>query len=311
MGMNPRFLRILIWALFIYLRAHLISSTLDPYLPNILILRAAVSVYLCRMKIFSWMRSKVRGNDNTVKPEPQPTMPCDTMRQEGESSGSSSTLLAIGTFGNNLKNSDTANIEESCNEDEDVDQELLRLLLNKHVSLDPSFSGHQSNNYNPTTEKFLDILEEEEEEIIVDSITDASQVKDALLRRREKGAPSENRGKAMYKKSFSFLLKRALLCGGGFVHSPVISPVLKDPFTDLTLDHSRMEKILRTMLRKKKYPQRQRYLDMPGNDNDEDQGQTSNGETYLEMCNTGGNQDQMTLLQPNKVKSKSSRYSRR
>ncbi|KAL8036030.1 hypothetical protein ABFX02_12G133100 [Erythranthe guttata] len=216
------------------------------------------------MKIFSWMRSKVRGNDNTIKPEPQPTM------------------SSIGTFGNNLKNSDMVNIEESCNEDEDVDQELLRHLLNNQVSLDPSFSGHQSNNYNPTTEKFLAILEEEEEEIIVDSITDASQVKDALLRRREKGAPSENRGNAMYKKSVSFLIKRALLCGGGFVHSPVINPVLKDPFTDLTLDHSRMEKILRTMLRKKKYPQRQRYLDMPGNDNDEDQGQTSNGETDLE-----------------------------
>lgn len=163
--------------------------------------------------------------------------------KEGEFSGSSSTLLAIGTLGNNLKVSDDANIQESLpygddhlenttlDELEGVDQEFMKLLLDKHFSV---------NSNSP-----------DDEEITIESITDASEKENALIHRtittahrRGEGVPSHNRKNAMYKKSLSFLLKKAFLCGGGgFVPSPIISATLKDPFPDPKLDNSRMEKV--------------------------------------------------------------------
>ncbi|KAI3447230.1 hypothetical protein Pfo_003895 [Paulownia fortunei] len=265
-------------------------------IPEILILGGLFEFYL-QMKIFSWMKSKLHGKDNTIKPEPE-SMSYHIMHQPSkeEFSGCPSTLLAIGTFGNNLKDSEKTNNEESLPSSEDhlentTPEEFgevkeLRILLNKHIPLDSSFSG-ESENYDLSIEKFLDSLPEDEE-IVNELISDASENKDALLQRtasavhrRGKDIPSDNRKNGMYRKSLSFLLKKALLCGGGFVPSPILNPILKDPSPDPKLDNSRMEKILRAMLRKKKYPQRQRYLDMPGTNNDEEQGEASNGNNWV------------------------------
>ncbi|KAL0337211.1 UNVERIFIED_CONTAM: hypothetical protein Scaly_1996200 [Sesamum calycinum] len=210
-----------------------------------------------------------------------------------EISGCPSSLLAIGTFGNNLKGSEKTNIEESLSSSEDHQEsttleefgeveEELRLLI----------SG-ESENYNLSTKRLLDSLQDEE--IIVEPMKDDAEGKEALLQRttsgihwKEKDIPKNNK-KNMYRKSLSFLLKKAVFCRGGFMPSPIISSILKDPFPDPKFDNSTKEKVkkfpvfsvyktqmLRAMLNKKKYPKRQKYLDMPETDRTEEQEKARN-----------------------------------
>ncbi|KAK4432788.1 hypothetical protein Salat_1041000 [Sesamum alatum] len=236
------------------------------------------------VQMFGWIKSKLHGKDNTIKPEPE-QMSYHMMQQfpsKEEISGCPSSLLAIGTFGNNLEGSEKTNVDESLPSSEDhqesttlqefaeVDKEL-RLLI----------SG-ESENYNLSTERLLDSLRDDEEIIVESMNEDASEDKDALLQRttsginkREKDIPKNNK-KNMYRKSVSFLLKKAVFCRGGFVPSPIISSILKDPFPDPKFDNSTKEKVLRAMLNKKKYPKRQKYLDKPETDRTEEQGKARN-----------------------------------
>ncbi|KAL0426767.1 UNVERIFIED_CONTAM: hypothetical protein Slati_2851500 [Sesamum latifolium] len=211
--------------------------------------------------MFGWIKSKLHGKDNTIKPEPE-QMSYHMMQQfpcKEEISGCSSSLLAIGTFGNNLKGSEKTNVEESLHSSEDHQENTtLQEFGEVEKELRSLISG-ESENYNLSTERLLDSLRDEE--IIVESMNDdASEDKDALLQRttsgihwKEKDIPKNNK-KNMYRKSLSFLLKKAVFCRGGFVPSPIISSILKDPFPDPKFDNSTKEKMLRAMLNKKKYP---------------------------------------------------------
>lgn len=55
---------------------------------------------------------------------------------------------------------------------------------------------------------------------------------------------ADNSKRAVGKKSFSFLLKKMLVCRSGFAPAPTLRDTLQD---------SRMEKLLRTILHKKIY----------------------------------------------------------
>ncbi|KAI3443545.1 hypothetical protein Pfo_000210 [Paulownia fortunei] len=243
------------------------------------------------MKIFNWMRNKRNGKEGTIKPNPD-LMSYHMMHQpcKEEFSDWPNGLLAIGTFGNNnLKHSEKFSIqgtipssqdhlENTTPEDfEEVDKQL-RLLLNKHISLDYTFSG-ESEKHNLSVEKFLDCLREDEKK--TDELTNLWENKDTHVQRTTsivhkggKDIRSDKKRSGIGKKSLSFLLKKALLCRGGFVPAPF----LRDPLPDPKLDNSRMEKILRAMLHKKIYPQRpspktssKKYLDMPETDSDEEE----------------------------------------
>ncbi|PIN00745.1 hypothetical protein CDL12_26752 [Handroanthus impetiginosus] len=217
------------------------------------------------MKIFSWMKSKLHGKDNTIKPEPESMslmFPDDMMHQDNkqEISGCPDALLAIGTFGNNLKHSEE---EEAEDEEEEQEEEVV----------DTSFLGE--------IEEFFDCFPEDEEithELINDAIL--QRTTSAVHTKGEKYIPSNKRKTGFYKKSLSFLVKKALLCGGGFVPRPIVTPIFKHPFPDPKLDHSTMDKILRAMRRKKKYHQRQKYLHMSETDN-EARGETSSGNNWV------------------------------
>ncbi|XP_047947288.1 protein NEGATIVE GRAVITROPIC RESPONSE OF ROOTS-like [Salvia hispanica] len=92
----------------------------------------------------------------------------------------------------------------------------------------------------------------------------------SLVERGGRDIKSDKRNRGIGKRSLSFLLKKALLCGGGFAAAP---PIIRDPLPDLKIDQSTMEKILRAMLHKKIYPQRpttpNKCLDM-GEEEEED-----------------------------------------
>ncbi|XP_057806611.1 protein NEGATIVE GRAVITROPIC RESPONSE OF ROOTS-like [Salvia miltiorrhiza] len=200
------------------------------------------------MKFFSWMKSKMNGKDNTIKPEPE--LPSYHLRKE-ETSGCSSSLLSIGTFGNKLEDSDEkANAEEiSAQEFE----EELRSLLNEHAST-------SSEHFDLPIDKMLESFGVKEEEREV-----------AVVQTTGKDIPSCTRkGKgSMYTKSISFLLRKAFLCGGG--------SILRDPF----LDTSRMDKIIKAVIPKKKHPLRQKYLEKNRTTNEQERGEASNANNWV------------------------------
>ncbi|KAK6139680.1 hypothetical protein DH2020_026568 [Rehmannia glutinosa] len=158
-------------------------------------------------------------------------------------------LLSIGTFGNsNLKqpeNFSTQHVENTTPEDiEEVDKQLIRLLLNKQISLDSSFPG-ESETQNLSVEKFLDCLREDEKKTD-ESTRNLLENKDRYLQRAtsivHRGGNadirSDKKKNGIGKRSLSFLLKKVFVCRGGFAPRPV----LRDPLPDPKLD-SRMEKV--------------------------------------------------------------------
>ncbi|PIN24773.1 hypothetical protein CDL12_02497 [Handroanthus impetiginosus] len=141
---------------------------------------------------------------------------------------------------------------------EEVDEELT-LLLNKHmICVD-------SEKHNPLVDKLLECLGEDEKK--------NNEVISSVIHRGSKDIKLDNKKSGIGKKSLSFLLKKALLCRGGFS----AAPMLRDPvLPDAKLDNSRMDKILRAMLHKKIYPQRptpkttsKKYLDQGDSDGEE------------------------------------------
>ncbi|KAG6385725.1 hypothetical protein SASPL_154603 [Salvia splendens] len=170
------------------------------------------------------MKSKIHiGKDNTIKPEPQLQSP--------------TSLLSIGTFGNKLEDSDT--IETSA---DDVFEKELRALLNEHASN----SSGESERFDLPIEKMLEsfpihkeVDDEEEEEEEGDELV-AEKEAGLVERAYSNSTGKDRKGKgSIYRKSISFLLRKAFVCGGGFAPPPI----LRDPFLDANLDRSRMEKV--------------------------------------------------------------------
>lgn len=228
------------------------------------------------MKIFSWMRSKRYGaNQANNNPSPQPKSYHDHMMHQSckeEFSDWPNGLLAIGTFGNNnLKHSDKLQDEDdqdktttTAQDLEEVDRELRLLLNNDHISVDSSFSG-ENENENLSVDQLLDRLR--------DGDAGLKRNSSSVVERGRKDMKSDKRKRGIGKKSLCFLMKKILLCGGGFVAPP---PIIRDPLPDPKLDHSTMEKILRAMVHKKIYPQRptpKKYLEMGKRESEDEQDQ--------------------------------------
>ncbi|XVE97877.1 hypothetical protein REPUB_Repub03eG0056600 [Reevesia pubescens] len=163
-------------------------------------------------------------------------------------------LLAIGTFGNKIKQeAEKANLPETFPSEQDnlhgltpeevkKLQKELTLIFHEHVG--------------PTSAANLDSNTEAEEEMNCSACSDGSNNKNdhdlhcstSLVHSQGKDICSDkyNSKGPIGKKSLSFLLKKMFVCRSGF--SP--APSLRDPIME-----SRMEKMLRTILHKKIYPQ--------------------------------------------------------
>ncbi|KAL1566843.1 protein DEEPER ROOTING 1-like [Salvia divinorum] len=174
-------------------------------------------------------------------------------------------LLSIGTFGNKIEDSDTTETPADDQLEQGFEREL-RALLNKHASN----SSGESEHFDLPMEKMLESFpvdgEEEDNELVAE--------KQAALVERANSRGKDRKGKgSIYRKSISFLLRKAFVCAP--------PPILRDPFLDANLDRSRMEKIMKTVLRKKKHPQRQKYLNNNRTANEEEKGETSNPNNWV------------------------------
>nr|GMC76165.1 protein LAZY 1-like [Ipomoea batatas]GMD64581.1 protein LAZY 1-like [Ipomoea batatas] len=182
-------------------------------------------------------------------------------------------LLAIGTFGNNTAKDSAEkpsnNLQEtpssSCEDQQD--QELtveevgelskeLRLLVHKH-----SVNGSEKDKV--ALQKLFDCLQnmEEDEETAITELISESSGKEESTKQHGKEVQMEDKSSShISKKSLSFLLKKAILCRGGFQFAPPPPPPpplpLRERFpAETKFEKSRMEKILRAILHKKIYPQ--------------------------------------------------------
>ncbi|KAK6911843.1 hypothetical protein RJ641_023936, partial [Dillenia turbinata] len=217
------------------------------------------------MRIFGWMQSKFGGGQGCKKPNVVSAQyPIKQEPRKDEFRDWPHGLLTIGTFGTNemVEASGTQNSQEDPSTSEEdltdftpeevgqLQKELMKLLSRK------SSSKAQKDVSDLPLDRFLNCPSSlEVDRRNCDTFcNDSDQCKEAELERtisviidRCKEVCAEKNSKnAIGKRSISFLLKKMFVCRSGFAPAPS----LRD-----TLQESRMEKLLRTMLHKKIYPQ--------------------------------------------------------
>ncbi|XAR49875.1 hypothetical protein NMG60_11004044 [Bertholletia excelsa] len=217
------------------------------------------------MKFFNWMQNKFNGGQGNRKPSPaSSTYDRKQEHPKEEFSDWPHGLLAIGTFGNhdlkenpertqNLHQDDLSSSDDDLSDftPEEVGQlqkELTNLLRRKPAS------KAEGENAELPLDRFLNCPSslEVDRRISTTVCSDSDDKEEEIDRTirviidRCKDVCMEKNKKAIGKKSISFLLKKMFVCRSGFVPAPS----LRD-----TLQESRMEKLLRTMLSKKRYPQ--------------------------------------------------------
>ncbi|KAK3410762.1 hypothetical protein EUGRSUZ_J02802 [Eucalyptus grandis] len=227
------------------------------------------------MKLFSWVQNKLNGTKGNAKPEPVPSNRHHHVKQEPreEFSDWPQGLLAIGTFGNNDlgENQESQNnLQENNQESQDNIQEnpssspdlsdftpeevgKLQKALTKLLSRKPSSKVERETTDQPL-DRFLNCPSSlEVDRRVSSSLSSEPGDREEDIERtisiiigKCKEICADNSKKAIGKKSISFLLKKMFVCRSGFAPAPS----LRDP-----LPESRMEKLLRTLLRKKMYPQ--------------------------------------------------------
>ncbi|XP_074288397.1 protein NEGATIVE GRAVITROPIC RESPONSE OF ROOTS-like isoform X1 [Silene latifolia] len=224
------------------------------------------------MKFFNWMQNKINGKPGNQK---QSTPPLNNLSKQApqreEFNDWPQGLLTIGTFGNNnLKDQavrseiHTASYEQEQEQGpttasspdlseftpEEVGQlqkELTKLLKRKSAK-------QEEENADLPLDRFLNCPSSLEVSRRISNAvicTDPENKEDDIERTisviigKCKEVRAEKTKNAIGKKSLTFLLKKMFVCANGF--SP--TPSLRD-----TLQETRMEKLLRTILHKKMYP---------------------------------------------------------
>ncbi|CAK7356492.1 unnamed protein product [Dovyalis caffra] len=224
-----------------------------------------------RLLLFSWMQNKLNGKQGNNRKPNTVLSATQHMKQESreEFSDWPHGLLAIGTFGNKELEENTeiqCVPEDQLVEEEDpsssddlqdftpeeigkLQKELTKLLTRKPTSQDK-----EKEIANLPLDRFLNCPSslEVDRRISNTLISDVDDKEDDIERTisvilgRCKDICENNKKKAIGKKSISFLFKKIFICRSGFAPQPS----LRD-----TLQESRMEKLLRTLLHKKINPQ--------------------------------------------------------
>ncbi|XP_022992360.1 uncharacterized protein LOC111488695 [Cucurbita maxima] len=241
------------------------------------------------MKFFSWMQTKLNGKQEEKKKNiPHTFSTSQHKKQESreEFSDWPHGLLAIGTFGNNdIKDEQDIQEEEDPSSSEqivDISPEEVGKLqkeLTKLLSRKPNAEKQVAD---LPLDRFLNCPSSlEVDRRISNPLCSDSDDKDEDIERtigliigKCKDIWADGKKKAIGKKSISFLLKKLFVCSNGF--TPLPPPSLRE-----TLQESRMEKLLRTILQKKISPQHasrssslKRYIEekpSPKNRNDEEE----------------------------------------
>ncbi|KAK4790879.1 hypothetical protein SAY86_031292 [Trapa natans] len=226
------------------------------------------------MKLFSWMHSKLNAKQQgtfktSAAPPPHPL----SVKKEPpeESSDWPSGLLTIGTLGNAglieqaQQESDAPECPPSPDDLSDFTPEEVGKLqkeLTKLLSRKPATSKAQQEIADLPLDRFLNCPSSLEVDRRISSSSSHSMDAEGggdnddldierticvIIRKCREICEDRNKKKqaVIGKRSMSFLLKKMFVCRSGF--DPV--PSLRD-----TLQESRMEKLLRTLLQKKIYP---------------------------------------------------------
>ncbi|WVZ23666.1 hypothetical protein V8G54_002210 [Vigna mungo] len=214
-----------------------------------------------RVVFLSWMQNKLGGKHDNRKPNTHTTTTYHAKQEPREEfSDWPHGLLAIGTFGNNSEikeNLDDQNVQEDPSSSEEIAdftpeeignlQKELTKLLRRKPKVEKEISELP-------LERFLNCPSSlEVDRRISNALCSESDDKEEDIEKtlsviidKCKDICADNRKKTIGKKSISFLLKKIFVCRSGFAPTPS----LRD-----TLQESRMEKLLRTMLHKKIYTQ--------------------------------------------------------
>ncbi|KAJ6701161.1 hypothetical protein OIU74_012501 [Salix koriyanagi] len=222
------------------------------------------------MKLFSWMQNKLHGKQGSNTKPNAVISATHHVKQESreEFSDWPHGLLAIGTFGNKEvgENNEIQDVPEEQLVEEDpssshdlqdftpeeigkLQKELTKLLTRKPTSQDK-----EKEIANLPLDRFLNCPSSLEVDRRVSDrvISDVGDPEDDIERTisvilgRCKDICENNKKRSIGKKSISFLLKKIFVCRSGFAPQPS----LRD-----TLQESRMEKLLRTLLHRKINPQ--------------------------------------------------------
>ncbi|KAJ4842718.1 hypothetical protein Tsubulata_043631 [Turnera subulata] len=217
------------------------------------------------MKLFGWMQNKLTGKQgNSRKPNAVPATQSVKQESREEFSDWPQGLLAIGTFGNNdlKQNHEIEDVQEdqhpeeatsSPDELQDFTPEEIGKLqkeLTKLLSRKPTSDNKEKEIANLPLDRFLNCPSslEVDRRISTAVTSDVDEREEDIERTisvilgRCKDICENKKKKAIGKKSISFLLKKMFVCRSGFAPQPS----LRD-----TLQESRMEKLLRTLLHKK------------------------------------------------------------
>ncbi|KAJ4760221.1 hypothetical protein LUZ62_070596 [Rhynchospora pubera] len=203
------------------------------------------SIILSPSLIFNWMFNKPHGRQEASRRgHSSPSLACHMSipsSPEEEFIEWPESLLSIGTFGTNtskeVKNgftSDNKIVEQDLSdhtyEVATLLKELEKMGLERGNLAEYQFMDCSTSLTDPNCEDYENIF---------------NKHKIVLSKGRDL---SNNTESALKKRSISFLLKKVFACRGGF--APVPAPGLRDPFSQ-----PRMEKLLKSILRKKIYPQ--------------------------------------------------------
>ncbi|PWA68095.1 hypothetical protein CTI12_AA312340 [Artemisia annua] len=209
------------------------------------------------MKLFGWMQSKFNGQGQKHSNAAKAAHHTRQEPPKEEFSDWPQGLLTIGTFGNNDLPVETEDIQEtpitetSSPDLSEFTPEEIGKLQNELTKL---LSKKQEIPADLPLDRFLNCPSslEVDRRLSVTANTEVNEKEEDIDRTirvilgRCKDICVDSGKKTVGKKSISFLLKKIFVCSSGF---PTI-PSLHDP-----LPESRMEKILRAMLKKKINPQ--------------------------------------------------------
>ncbi|KAJ9559753.1 hypothetical protein OSB04_004913 [Centaurea solstitialis] len=220
--------------------------------------------FVVLLQLFNWMQSKFNGGHGH-KNSNATTVAHHTNQEprKEEFSDWPHGLLTIGTFGNNDLPSENEEIQETQGEEETSSPDLseftpeevgkLQKELTKLLSKKPA-ANKQETAADLPLDRFLNCpssLEVDRRLSITVNNDDNNKEEDIdrtirVILGRCKDICMDNGKKTIGKKSISFLLKKIFVCSSGF---PSIPSSVRDP-----LPESRMEKLLRAMLKNKINP---------------------------------------------------------
>ncbi|XP_022968076.1 uncharacterized protein LOC111467419 [Cucurbita maxima] len=220
------------------------------------------------MGILNWMKGKKPNGkkgkittSNSIKDEPV------HKTHSEEFTSWPRVLLAIGTFGDdNLNQAHTKRFQENPSSPlqqhlQDLTPEEIRklhkeinLLLDEHLKqMDPSLafevSKHCSSNIFPTRQLSFESDITKNEPYSDELIDESESFKHVILSKGKDMGMEANDTTLIGKRTLSLLLKKIFVCGGGIAPAAV-APPLRTRTLEL-----KIEKMLRTILHKKIYPQ--------------------------------------------------------